>query len=148
VIDQRTYAVLERIIRRESLSFLLYAADSFPWITKDEGPALAKLQQIIAEQRPSIGDVVRFLVRNRLELPYLGSYPVSYTTSNFVALDWLLPRLVQEERKSISALEKDLGELSDGSARVLVQMMLERKRRHLEMLEGLAASGAPAAAAG
>jgi hypothetical protein len=140
VIDARTEALLQEIVRRESRSFLQYIADSFPWTTSNEHAVLAKLQQLIAEECVVVAGLGRFLVRHHLAPPYLGPYPMEFTRSNFVALDFLLPRLVEEQRRAIVALEQDLSQLYDAEARAAVQSILDTKRRHLQTLEGLTAS--------
>lgn len=147
MIDARTQSLLEEMVRREGRSFLQYIADSYPWATAEEAATLAKLQELIAEEREAMGELGRYLVRRRLPLPYLGAYPMAFTTSNFVALDFLLPRLVEEESRAIAALERDLAKLGDPEARAQVQKILDMKRRHRQALEALAATHPQPAAA-
>jgi hypothetical protein len=139
MIDAQTQAILTAILRRESLSLLQYVGESFPWITIDERPALARLNQIIAEDKDGVGDLVRFLTRKRLMPPYIGSYPSSFTSYGFVSMDFLVPRLVEEQRGEIAALERDIIGVTDAEARAQVQQVLDLKRRHLPELEKMAA---------
>jgi rubrerythrin len=146
VIDARTHAVLQEIMKRESRSLLQYVADSYPWATSEEQAALAQLRQVIEEERQGAAELGRFLTRHRLELPYLGAYPAEFTNANFIALDYLLPRLAADERRAIAFLEQALIGLQDAQARALVQKIVDKKRQHLTTLEGLAASHSPRAA--
>jgi hypothetical protein len=146
MIDPLTQAVLQALLRRESRSLLQYTADSFPWATGEEAGALAQLRQIIDEERAGLAQVGRFLTRHHAALPYLGAYSTEFTTSNFVALDHLLPRLAAEERRAVMALEQDRTALSDSEGRTLVEGFLDQKRQHLKTLESLAASHSPRAA--
>lgn len=139
MIDARDSALLKDVLRRESRSFLQYFADSFPWTTSNEDDALGKLQKLIEEEREATAGLGRFLYRQRQTLPYLGAYPSHFTTLNYVALDYLLPKLAEEEREEIAALERDQSELIDPEARAEIDKLLSIKRRHLQTMETLAA---------
>jgi hypothetical protein len=70
---------------------------------------------------------------------------MAFTTMNFVSIDYLLPRLAEEGHRSIDALQRDRGALTEAGARAELDRFLDLKRRHLKTLEALAA--APVAAA-
>jgi hypothetical protein len=91
----------------------------------------------IHQEQEALTQLGRFLVRQRVPLPYLGSFPVGFTTINFLALDYLLPRLSAFEKTSIAELEGDLAALQDPLARPPVEKLLAVKKRNLEMLEAL-----------
>ena len=137
MIDAPTQALLQEVLRRESRSVLMYVAEAYPWAPADEQKALAELQRLIAEERQAVIDLGRFLVRNRVPLPYLGSYPDRFTTLNFLALEHILPRLAEHERQSIADLERDLHAVKDAAARAEVEKLLAVKCRHLAALDAL-----------
>jgi hypothetical protein len=145
VIDARTTRVLQDLVRRESRSLLQYVSDAFPWTTRQERAAVAELQTIVEEERQGAADAVALLLRQHQTPPYLGSYPMDFTTINYVSLDHLLPLLVENEGHSIRALERDLDSVSDPEARGLVEGVLAKKRAHLSRLATLGKSvlGAP-----
>jgi hypothetical protein len=138
LIDAQSAAVLQEIVRRESLSLLSYVGDAFPWTTARGVPALTCLQQLVHAHRDAVADLGRFLTRKRTPVGYIGSYPTSFTTINFVSLDYLLPRLTADERRGITQLERDLGVLTDAEAHDQVVRLLQVKRHHLQALELLA----------
>lgn len=142
MLDYRTEATLQAFIRRESRSLLQYLADAFPWTTREEGPALAEFAKIAAEERQHAADAAKFLQKRRITVPYLGSYPASFTTMNFVSLDYLVPRLVQYEAQAIIRLERDLPDIKDADGRQLLERALEAKRRHLAQLSALVPASA------
>ena len=138
-------ARLEAAVRREGRSLLQYVSEAYPW-TKTAGDTTPdKVRDLAREERDALGALTKFLARRRHTVPYLGAFPMAFTTMNFVSLDYLLPRLAESGRQSITALEKDRAALSDADARAEVDRFLEMKRRHLKALEALAT--APAAAA-
>jgi hypothetical protein len=140
VIDAHTQTLLQGILRRESCSVLIYVAEAYPWATVSEESALASLQRIIAAEREAVTRLGQFLVRQRIPLPYLPPYPASFTTINFLALDYVLPRLIEHERQSIAELQSDLQALKEPGARAEVEKLLMVKRRHLPELEALVPS--------
>ncbi|HLJ95808.1 MAG TPA: hypothetical protein VKU02_21710 [Gemmataceae bacterium] len=135
--DPKTQARLQAILRRESRSLLQYVRDSFPWTRPEEKEALAQLQTLIGEEQPAITAFAKFLVRNRIPVPHLGSYPVDFTTLNFVSLDHLLPMLVDAEDRCIRDLENDVITLTDPDSRAEIQKLLDMKRQHRKTLEAL-----------
>lgn len=138
MIDSRTQTLLQDILRRESRSVLMYVAEAYPWTTWTQTQTLTALQQLIAEEREAIGRFGRFLVRQRLPLPYLPPFPTHFTTINFLALDFILLRSIEYERPSLAALERDVLVVKEPSARAEVEKLLALKRRHLPQLEELA----------
>jgi hypothetical protein len=139
VIDPRTEAILQGIVRRESRSLLSYIGDAFPWTTAGQTPALAALKGAVKDEAAAVNALGRFLVRQGSMPPFLGAYPASFTACNFVALNYLLPRLIDEERRSIAALRSDQDALGDAGSRLAVEGLLEVKMRNFAVLEGLAA---------
>ena len=140
MIDPATQTLLQDILRRESRSALRYVTEAFPWTTSTEDKALASLKQIIAEEREAVIDLGRYLVRQRIPMPFLPSYPASFTTINFLAFDYVVPMLIEHQRRSIADLERDLAALTDPAARAEVEKLLAVKQRHLPQLEALVSS--------
>jgi hypothetical protein len=138
MLDATTQSRLQELLRRESRSFLVYIGDSFPWAASEEKYALAQLQSLIEEERRATATLAKFLARHRIPLPYFGSYPVAFTTLNFVSLDHLLPMLIDCERRALADLEEDLSRLTDNDCRQEVQRFLDMKHLHLKTLEALA----------
>jgi hypothetical protein len=136
-MDAQTQTTLQEILRRESRSVLSYVGDAYPWTTARGDAALTKLRHLVAEERAAVAGLGRLLTRHRLPMVYLGSYPTSFTTINFLALDYLLPRLIAFEGQSIADLERDLTRLSDAEARAEVGRLIEVKRHNLAALEAL-----------
>jgi hypothetical protein len=143
--DGETTALLQDIVRRESRSLMQYLRDSYPWAPSEEQTTLAQVRRMACEEEKVVDQLGRLLVSRRHAVPYLGPYPSRFTTSNFVAIDFLLPRLTAETRRSIDQLEKDLLAVQDDESKRCMEALLTAKRNHLKSLEGLAAQ--PVAAA-
>ena len=142
MIDARTAGLLQTVFRREARSLLQYIGDAFPWTTSGERAGLYQLQEIVHEEAEGHTGLARFLERNRVPLPYPGSYPMAFTTLNFVSLDSLIPRLIDAQKRGIAVLETDLSQIQDATCRGTVEGLLEIKRRHLKLLESMIPSRA------
>jgi hypothetical protein len=140
VIEAQVLAILQEIVRRESRSLLQYIHDSYPWTPSGERTALDHIRALAKEQRESAAALAQWLARNRHFMPYLGSYPSGFTTINFVALDYIIPKLVADERQGLAHIDADLGVITDPGARPLVEALAAKKRAHIKILEELAAA--------
>src|SRR5262249_57477855 len=107
-MDAQTQTTLQEILRRESRSVLSYVGDAYPWTTARGDAALTKLRHLVADERAAVAGLGRLLTRHRLPMVYLGSYPTSFTTINFLALDYLLPPLIAFEGQSLPHLQLHL----------------------------------------
>lgn len=144
MISAQDAAVLEGILRQEGRSLLQYVSEAFPWIALGTDETLTKLQQLTREERDTVTVLGRFLARQRRTVPFLGAFPMTFFSMNFVSLDYLLPRLVETERQALDLLQRDRSALADAGAVAEVDRILTQKRQHLHILEALTVT--PAAA--
>ncbi|HWG43663.1 MAG TPA: hypothetical protein VN688_12825 [Gemmataceae bacterium] len=140
MIDSQTQMLLQDILRRERCSVLQYVAEAFPWTTSTETKSLASLQHLIAAEREAMIGLWQYMLRQRIRLPYLPSYPANFTTINFLAFDYVVPMLIEHQRQSIADLERDLAALKDPGVRAEIEKLLTVKRQHLLQLEALVSS--------
>jgi hypothetical protein len=136
-VEPSTAALLQEIVRRESLSLLSYVGDAFPWTSRGGDAALAQLRQIVAEHKAAVSALGQRMVRWRVSPGFIGSFPSGFTSINFLAFSHVLPRLVDTERKSLAQLEAEVPLVADAEARAAVQQFLNAKRGHLARLEAL-----------
>lgn len=137
MLDTQTQALLQEVFRREGQSFLLYTHDSFPWTQSEGEPALERLHALIASEREALTALGRYLLRQKVPLPFLGSYPMSFTSFNFLSLQHLVPKLIDEQTHRLADLERDRASIPDAGARAELTKLADLKRRHLEELGGL-----------
>jgi hypothetical protein len=138
VVDEQTQALLQEVLRRESRSLLMYVGDAYPWTTSGGEPALAALRQLVRAEAGAVAALGRFMARHGITPAPVGAYPVHFTNYNFIALQYLLPHLIDAERAGITALEADLAAVKDPGAKAAVEQLLAAKRTHLAGLERLA----------
>ncbi|GIW78517.1 MAG: hypothetical protein KatS3mg105_0324 [Gemmatales bacterium] len=138
-MDSSTRQLLQDVFRRESRSFMQYVRDAFPWVPEEERDALDAIDQMSKEEEEAVVELGRFLVRHRVPLPYIGTFPMSFTSFNFVSLDHLLRVLVEHQQRELNQVERDLTCISTSAYRAPVERIVEIKKRHLQELEELAA---------
>ena len=141
--DPAGLALIEALVRRDGRSLLQYTDESYPWTTREAHEVLSRVRALAEEERDAVGRLVRFLTRHHKTPRSYGSYPSTYTTLNFVALEHLLPALHAEQQKAVADLETRIVYLPRDDARALLQEHLEMKRRHLEALAELAKFSQP-----
>jgi len=137
VIDPRTRTLLQQTFRRESLSLLRYVGEAFPWTVAAGDAARRRVAEIVAEDRGATEALGRFLFRRRIPPSFSGAYPSGFTTMNFLSLEYLLPRLVDTQRKALAELESDAAAVTDIDAKTELEKLLAVKRLHLTELEAL-----------
>jgi hypothetical protein len=144
-MDAATITLLQDLVRKEGRSLLQYVSESFPWTTHKNHHVLPVLFDMTKEEQEGAAAVVKLLLKNRARPPYLGAYPMSFTTINYMSLDFLLPYLIDFEKRRSADLDKDLAVVHDDEAKHLLQTLLEMKQRHLATLISLTATERPAA---
>jgi hypothetical protein len=144
-MDLATAKLLQDLVRREGRSLLQYVSESFPWTTHKNHHALPILFEMVKEEQEGAAAIVKLLLKNRVRPPYLGAYPMSFTTINYMALDFLLPYLIEFENRRIAELENDLVVVTEDEAKDLLKMLLEMKQRHVLTLTNLTGMEKPAA---
>lgn len=129
--------VVPDILRRESRTFLQYIREAFPWAkAKDDATRLAVLSaaQADAEAVTRLGHLMQ---KKHLPMPALGAFPTAFTESNFVAVSFLVPKLIAKQRQAIDELAGRVPSVDDADIRELLEGLLAQKRRHLSDLETL-----------
>ncbi len=136
-MDHATAALLQDLVKKEGRSLLQYVSESYPWTPRNGHNAVPAIIAMAEEERDAAAALVRLLVKNRMQPPYLGAYPMNFTTMNYASLDFLIPQLVKFEAKRIAELEKEVHVVSDEESQHLLQHLLALKRRHLTTLTAL-----------
>lgn len=132
--------VLNRVFAILNRSFAMYLSDADPWTSEADIEAKASnaLSNIVADQRESCRRIAEMLYERREEVEQ-GEYPMDFTDCHFLSLDFLLTKLIDEERGMIAHIERLVPLFgNDRAARELVEETLGSERAHLEALESLA----------
>ncbi|MBI2826048.1 MAG: hypothetical protein HYX69_15290 [Planctomycetia bacterium] len=129
--------VLNRLFEILHRSLPTYLTDACPWTHPGDEKASEALGHIVADQRSMAGRVAE-LIDARGGRVAMGSFPMQFTDTNLLSLDYLLRELVRCQRADVAAIEKCVRDVSgDREARALAEEVLGAERAHLEVLEEL-----------
>jgi hypothetical protein len=131
-LDERR---LQDLFRRERRSLMQYALGAAPYAAGDDRKVRDDVLRIAEEELEVLDRFGEFLARSRITLPYLGSFPIAFTDLNFVHIRHLLPKLVEEEKRDLEALEADRAAVADAAAGSEIDRLIELHQRHLKKLE-------------
>jgi len=130
-------AVLSEVLRRESRSYLQYVRESYPWAMGRDETKRESVLTIALEENAAMQEIARAMQKRHMPLPSLGGFPASFTTSNFIAVGFLVPKLIAAQKQGISALEASLASVQDVELKNRLHHFLEMKTKHLHDLEAL-----------
>lgn len=123
-------------------SLLQYVGESWPWTGYDEAEEQAAINTLVAEQKASVQALAELLAeRGHFIEP--GTYPTEYTSLHYVALDYLLSQLVEDQRELVEECAAVSGDAQDDpDAGPLLAQIADQAAAHLKTLEELAAKRA------
>lgn len=121
-------------------SLLQYVGESWPWTPGDDEEEKAVIDRLVAEQQDSVAHIAALLDdRGRLIDP--GAYPTEYTSLHYVALDYLLGRLVAHQQEIVRDAQSALQDAhGDDEVEMLLTGVAAQAERHLEELRALVAA--------
>ncbi len=133
-------ALLNRLFQTIHRSLLMYLAEAAdPWTHAGDEKAKETLVNIVADQKAAAAKIADYVLEFDSLEP--GGYPMEYTDTHFLALDFLLGELITAQKRDVARIERIVTALGDDpEARELAEETLGAERAHLEMLEGLASS--------
>ncbi|HEV3004677.1 MAG TPA: hypothetical protein VGX78_09450, partial [Pirellulales bacterium] len=107
----RTIDALNQLLAIVYRSFPMYLADASPWTHEGDEPATETLKNIVLDQQASAQRIVELILQfgGRFDL---HEYPMEYTDTHFLSLDFLLKELVRYQRRDIAAIERIVAALA------------------------------------
>lgn len=121
---------LQDAFRRENRSLLRYALDAAPYTPAADRDLLGAVRRVAEEEAAVVAALGDFLDARQVSRPHLGAFPVTYTDLNFVAVRFLLAKLVTAQTEAVAAREADATAAADAGARVELGRLVDVGRRH------------------
>lgn len=134
--------LLNELLQIEYRSFPMYLIDASPWTHHGDEKATEALHNIVADQKLMVQRIGEFIfdAGGRVET---GEYPMEFTDTHFLSLDYLLKELLRYQRQDVAAIERIVSQLGEArAARELAEETLGMGRAHLEAIEALVAQPA------
>jgi hypothetical protein len=137
MISHDSKNALNRLLVIIYRSLPMYLADAVPWMHPGDEKAKHVLNHIATDYRMYSGRIADSLLARRERFTF-GEYPMTFTDTHDLSLDYLIRELVDYQRQDIAEIEKCVVDLkADGSARALAEEVLGNARGHLESLKEL-----------
>lgn len=138
ITKQRALDLLNELLHVQYRSFPMYLTEACPWMPHGNSAEAAEaLENIVADQKLMSQRIAEFILDSG-GLVEPGEYPMEFTDTHFLSLDFLLTELVRYQRQDVATIERIVAQLSDArAARELAEETLGMERAHLEALDGL-----------
>jgi hypothetical protein len=130
-------SLLASLFHRESRSILQYVRESYPWANAKNDAARVAVHRIAEAEAASLAKLARLMLKKHLNLPAHGDFPISFTDGNYVAVSYLIPKLISAQRQLLADLERDLPSISDSDLKNAIAALRDLKRANLSELEAL-----------
>jgi hypothetical protein len=131
-------AILNRLLAIHCRSLPMYLADARPHVAAGEMRAEQTLAQILRDQQ-ALAQRIAGLILDRRGMIDTGGFPMEYTDTHMLDLEFLVKELIRCQRQDIAAIERCVAALAaDREARELAEECLGAAKGHLESLEELA----------
>lgn len=137
MMDQTCGRILEEILRRESFSLLAHAEVAQFWTPYHYHLAHSKLQGMISQEKEIRDALFQILARQKISTSPFGTFPADFSGLNYMALEKILPRLIDCQNLSITDLEKAIPDFPAGPVKSLLEKRLLLRREHRVCLNRL-----------
>jgi hypothetical protein len=137
-----TIEVLTRLLTLLRRSFPMYLTYSEPWVGPGEKQTLEVLEHIVFDQTQLAQRVSDFIALSGMP-PQTGDFPMDYTDTHDLQLDYLVRLAINYQRQDIEALRQCVDDLRLApQASSLAEEALGMAQGQLESLEELVAQPA------
>jgi hypothetical protein len=132
-----SHAALNRLLVILHRSLPMYLADAAPWTHPGDEAATKVHRHIVADYRRNEERIVNLLLERRQLLEF-GDFPMIFTDTHDLSLDYLIGELIYYQQQDIVAIGQCVVDLkADAAGHALAEEMLGNARGHLESLQEL-----------
>jgi hypothetical protein len=137
-----TIDLLNRVLVVHNRSLPRYLCDAVPYFKYGQHHRADTLDAIARDQVQVVDRIGSYLT-DQNAVYNLGEYPMVFTAYHDVSFEWILPVLIDRQRRMINYLQHCAEQLNLAPmAKALVEETVGMAKGHLEMLEELKASPA------
>jgi hypothetical protein len=145
MLSATTIGALNRLLAIHCRSFPQYLTYARPYTTGNNGEKLRVIDQIVEDQR-RMSDRIAALIKSAEQTPNTGRFPMEYTDTHDLSIDFLLREAVRYQQKDIAAIEACAAQLKNQrESFALAEEALGLAKGHLHCLEDVVAGAAGAA---
>ena len=128
--------LLNQVLIVMGRSLLQYAPQAWPWVGNGSNGVRSAIDGLIADQTSRVQKLADLLDDRRWTIDF-GTFP-DYTNLHFLALDYVLPHLVDNEKTVVREIELALPRcIGDAEGAALLTEILNGERATLSKLESI-----------
>ena len=143
-----TINVLNRVLEILERSFPQYMRYARPYIPQGRESIMQTIEQVVAGQ-DALAERVSQHIFESSGLPDHGDFPIEYTDTHDLGIDFLLQEAIDCTKQSVGDLEQSVDSLRLApAAQSLASEALGMTKGHLELLQKQAAGGGTSAKVG
>ncbi len=129
-----TISTLNRLLAIHNRSLAQYLRYASPTWRRGDERARATLQMIADDQQAMVERIGEMIIENGGTVDY-GSFPLRFTGYHDLSFDFLLTKLIEDQRRAITVIEQSIPKLSHNPmAKALAEEALGAAKGHLESL--------------
>jgi hypothetical protein len=136
--DLQVVGLLSQLFAIEYRSLSMYLGDAHPWRRAGDERAASTLEDIVADQSALAARIAE-AIQDLGGQVAPSNYPMDFTDTHDLSIEFLLHRLLERQRADIAAIERLIPRFgAHRIARELAEESLGSEKAHLEALESLA----------
>lgn len=138
--NETLYSTLNDLLIHLGRSLLQYVGECWPWTDADAQQERATIDEMVQKQKRQTAQLVNYLQDAEWLIDH-GTYPTEYTDLHYVALDFLLQQLIQNQLALVADAKHVLGVCEqDPAAKQLVGEIQTVQQSIADDLKALAES--------
>lgn len=128
-------AVLNQVLATQTHSLPRYLQYAAPWFHDGDERAIAALKLVATDQERLAERIAEYLLSHYGRVDS-GKFPMEFTSTHDLSLDYLLHYFIEGQRKEIRILDACVQTLAaDADAQALAKEVLGAAKGHLESIE-------------
>ncbi len=126
---------LNCLLAIQRFSLVDYLSEAPPWTHSGNEPLVDAIRGIVRDHEHYAQRLAEAINERRGHVES-GSFPMAFMSLNYLALDYLLTRLIEQQQRDIQAIEQCVAQLGEDTlARSLASEVLGSERAHLDNLK-------------
>lgn len=125
--------IIQKVIYLEGKSFLKYLQQAQPIIPRKYREFWQRLEVCAKEESLIFEELIKQAYLQKISLPKLGDFPLSYTNYHFVEIKSLIPLIIEDHNQGLSYLNTIVHSLPT-KWKTRVEKLIQKKQETLQQV--------------
>ncbi len=136
MIAPQDLQALNRLLQLEYRSLPVYLEYADPWHRHEDQEAVEALRHAAQDHQETARRLAEFIYEHDGAVDP-GEFPMEFTDLHDLDMEYLLPLVVEAERRTIAEMEQLVQGIQSPEAKTLAEEVLGAERAHLDRFEAL-----------